>query len=183
MPFELLQNYVRDSAIRNREEDLQNPGEYNATTWDKIVGGLTGVNVEEAVDNKTRKDKEYEIRTTYKPQLERRGLTYTPGMTVGDAQNAIDEYDEAKKLRQSRQVRQEAYDDPTAREERRLLAEQRLDLLKSQEDNLAFQRLQAQRENDRYYDRLEREDARLRREGYQSLTAGLAALASAFAIV
>lgn len=59
----------------------------------------------------------------------------------------------------------------------------RLDTLKSQQDTLNFQMLQAQRENDRYYDRLEREDARLRREGYESLGSGLAALAAAFTIV
>lgn len=59
----------------------------------------------------------------------------------------------------------------------------RLDTLKAQQDTLNFQMLQAQRENDRYYDRLEREDARLRREGYQSLGTGLAALAAAFTIV
>lgn len=59
----------------------------------------------------------------------------------------------------------------------------RLDTLKAQQDTLNFQMLQAQRENNRYYDRLEREDARLRREGYQSLGTGLAALAAAFTIV
>jgi outer membrane receptor for ferrienterochelin and colicin len=59
----------------------------------------------------------------------------------------------------------------------------RLDTLKAQQDTLNFRMLQAQRENDRYYDRLEREDARLRREGYQSLGTGLAALAAAFTIV
>ena len=68
--------------------------------------------------------------------------------------------------------------------DRLLSAEQaRLDTLKAQQDTLNFQMLQAQRENDRYYDRLEREDARLRREGYQSLGTGLAALAAAFTIV
>ena len=68
--------------------------------------------------------------------------------------------------------------------DRMRIAEQaRLDALKAQRDTLNFQMLQAQRENDRYYDRLEREDARLRREGYQSLGTGLAALAAAFTIV
>lgn len=59
----------------------------------------------------------------------------------------------------------------------------RLDALTSQKNTLQFQMLQAQRENDRYYDRLDREDARLRREGYQQLGTGLAALAAAFTIV
>lgn len=59
----------------------------------------------------------------------------------------------------------------------------RLDALTSQQNTLQFQMLQAQRENDRYYDRMDREDARLRREGYQQLGSGLAALAAAFTIV
>ena len=75
------------------------------------------------------------------------------------------------------------FDSPQAREERRLAAQTRADLLRSQDRTLQFQMLQAQRENDRYYDRLDREDARLRREGYQSLGTGLAALAAAFTIV
>ena len=76
-----------------------------------------------------------------------------------------------------------------AEEKRRVQAAERraeqarLDALKSQQNTLQFQMLQAQRENDRYYDRLNREDARLRREGYQQLGTGLAALAAAFTIV
>ena len=76
-----------------------------------------------------------------------------------------------------------------AEEKRRVQAAERraeqarLDTLTAQRDNLQFQMLQAQRENDRYYDRLDREDARLRREGYQQLGTGLAALAAAFTIV
>lgn len=76
-----------------------------------------------------------------------------------------------------------------AEEKRRFQASERraeqarLDDLKSQRDNLQFQMLQAQRENDRYYDRLEREDKKDRREGYNQLGLGLAALASAFTIV
>tara|TARA_S200002703_G_C3771184_1_gene237440 strand:+ start:82 stop:741 length:660 start_codon:yes stop_codon:yes gene_type:complete len=85
------------------------------------------------------------------------------------------EYEEKKTAKTTEERR---YQDTLRRE-----AEARLDLLKSQQDNLAFQRLQAQREDNRYYDRLEREDARLRREGYQSLGSGLAALAAAFTIV
>jgi hypothetical protein len=85
------------------------------------------------------------------------------------------EYEEKQTAKTKEERR---YQDTLRRE-----AEARLDLLKSQQDNLAFQRLQAQREDNRYYDRLEREDARLRREGYQSLGSGLAALAAAFTIV
>tara|TARA_S200002703_G_C3706980_1_gene217163 strand:+ start:82 stop:768 length:687 start_codon:yes stop_codon:yes gene_type:complete len=65
----------------------------------------------------------------------------------------------------------------------RIAEQARLDALESQQNTLQFQMLQAQRENDRYYDRLDREDAQLRREGYQSLGTGLAALAAAFTIV
>ncbi len=85
------------------------------------------------------------------------------------------EYEEKQTAKTKEERR---YQDTLRRE-----AEARLDLLKSQQDNLALQRLQAQREDNRYYDRLEREDARLRREGYQSLGSGLAALAAAFTIV
>lgn len=110
-------------------------------------------------------------------------LPVQPGETINSItsrlQIAKEDYEEDKFKRNQRLL----YDSPQQIEDRRLAAEQRLDLLKQQEDNLAFQRLQAQRADDRYYDRLEREDARLRREGYQSLTSGLAALAAAFAIV
>ena len=85
---------------------------------------------------------------------------------------------EYKEKETAKTTEENRYQDTLRRE-----AEARLDLLKSQQDNLAFQRLQAQREDNRYYDRLEREDARLRREGYQSLGSGLAALAAAFTIV
>ena len=52
--MEFLQNWIRDRAVENRVEDIRNPGQYNATTWDRIVGGLTGTNVDKAVDDHTQ---------------------------------------------------------------------------------------------------------------------------------
>lgn len=111
------------------------------------------------------------------------GSMDTTDMTAGQVGNLIRQQTRKNTIEDATAQATAAYNLPGAVEERRRAAEQRLDLLKQQEDNLAFQRLQAQRADDRYYDRLEREDARLRREGYQSLTSGLAALAAAFAIV
>ena len=60
-------------------------------------------------------------------------------------------------------------------EDRALRAEQRA-------DDRAFQRLQLEREDMRYNERMAREDRRHRRESIQSLATGLAALGAAFAM-
>ena len=49
-------------------------------------------------------------------------------------------------------------------------------------DNLALQRLQMEREDQRYNERMEQLDRRDRKQGRQSLVAGLAALGAAFAL-
>jgi hypothetical protein len=106
-----------------------------------------------------------------------------PGEDINSINRRLQEGTKVTKTSDTKEVQNLTYYSPQAREERRLAAQTRADLLRSQDRTLQFQMLQAQRENDRYYDRLDREDARLRREGYQSLGTGLAALAAAFTIV
>lgn len=67
--------------------------------------------------------------------------------------------------------------------EDRILAQDRLAANEARLDRLAFERMKFQTENNRLARAEQREEERLRREGYQSLGTGLAALAAAFAIV
>lgn len=183
MPLDFVRGWVEDRAVENRVEDVRKPGEYNADWLDSLVGKVVGADTEGAVDTYTSEVKEYENKTKWKPQLEAEGLKWREGMTPGEALRAITEKRDATNDEKVKKTQNLQFDSPQAREERRLAAQTRADLLRSQDRTLQFQMLQAQRENDRYYDRLDREDARLRREGYQSLGTGLAALAAAFTIV
>lgn len=63
------------------------------------------------------------------------------------------------------------------------LAQQRQEVREARLDRLQFERMKFQTENNRLARAEQREEDRLRREGYQSLGTGLAALAAAFAIV
>ena len=183
MPLDFVRGWVEDRAVENRVEDVRKPGEYNAGWLDALVGKVVGADTEGAVDTYTSEIKEYKNKTKWKPQLEAVGLKWRAGMTPGEALRAIDEKTDKDKIEDIKETQYLQYNNPQAKEERRLAAQARADLLRSQDRTLQFQMLQAQRENDRYYDRMDREDARLRREGYQQLGSGLAALAAAFTIV
>lgn len=63
------------------------------------------------------------------------------------------------------------------------LAQERQEAREARLDRLQFERMKFQTENNRLARAEQREEERLRREGYQSLGTGLAALAAAFAIV
>lgn len=69
-----------------------------------------------------------------------------------------------------------------AREERRRDDQERLDLLRQQSNNLEYQRSRDRREDMRYNEELARLDRKDRKAAISSATAGLAALAAAFAI-
>lgn len=69
-----------------------------------------------------------------------------------------------------------------AKEERRVAAEQRLDLLRQQSNNLEYQRSRDRRADMQYNENLARLDRKDRKAAISSATAGLAALAAAFAI-
>ena len=68
------------------------------------------------------------------------------------------------------------------REERRRYDQERLDLLRQQSNNLEYQRSRDRREDMRYNEELARLDRKDRKAAISSATAGLAALAAAFAI-
>lgn len=183
MPLDFVRGWVEDRAVENRVEDVRKPGEYNAGWLDSLVGQVVGADTEGAVDTYTSEIKEYENKTKWKPQLEAVGLKWRAGMTPGEARSAINEKNKEDKIENIKETQYLQYNNPQAREERRLAAQARADLLRSQDRTLQFQMLQAQRENDRYYDRLEREDKKDLREGYKQLGLGLAALTAAFTIV
>lgn len=114
--------------------------------------------------------------------------------TVGGLGNAIRQQQEANAFAKALAAQNAAFNNPAEVDRRATrdrqyndallaAAQTRADLLRSQDRTLQFQVLQAQRENDRYYDRLEREDRKDLREGYKQLGLGLAALTAAFTIV
>jgi len=163
-------------------------GKYKPGLWDQFWGRANDG------QNALKTQKNREVREKYKPILEAYDLKWQDGLTAGTAEKLIKEEKE-KQGRQNtvdqantlfnlpaevdrRETRDRQYNDAQL-----AAAQTRADLLRSQNRTLQFQMLQAQRENDRYYDRMDREDARLRREGYQQLGSGLAALAAAFTIV
>ena len=166
------ESQVQQNNYRETLDGKYKPG-FGDQFWGRANDGQT------ALDTKKNK----EVRDKYKPILEAYDLQWRENMTAGTAERLIKEAKRKEGTKNTIEQATTAYYLPGAVEERLRAAEQRLDLLKSQEDNLAFQRRQAQRADDRYYDRLDREDARDSREGYQSLASGISALMAAFAIL
>tara|TARA_E500000318_G_scaffold107236_1_gene116273 strand:- start:736 stop:1446 length:711 start_codon:yes stop_codon:yes gene_type:complete len=92
--------------------------------------------------------------------------------------------------RQLKEAETKKAEDKVTAERRRIenrgdlqLAQQRLEAREARLDGLNFERMKFQTENNRLARAERREEERLRREGYQSLGTGLAALAAAFTIV
>lgn len=111
---------------------------------------------------------------------------YTPGMIPANASltqlNQIArglKEAETKKAENKLQTEKERLE----RRDDKRLAQERLAANEARLDQLAFERMKFQTENNRLARAEQREEERLRREGYQSLGTGLAALAAAFTIV
>lgn len=174
-------------------------GKYKPGAWDQFWGRANDG------QNALKTQKNREVREKYKPILEAYDLKWKDGLTAGAAEKLIKEAQAQEELKNTveraktlyylpgevdeRATRERTYNDAQlaaaqARNDALLAAAQnRADLLRSQDRTLQFQILQSQRENDRYYDRLEREDRKDLREGYKQLGLGLAALTAAFTIV
>jgi hypothetical protein len=201
--MEFLQNWIKDRAVENRVEDVRKPGEYNATTWDKIVGGLTGTNVEQAVDDHT-KTVNNKKTTDYLTSIgeTRQSLGLSEDSTLNDATGAYTlttrtRADEKEKTKHKRGLEPYKMELAASREQRAgelALAREKL----SQSNNLAILQLadnkdariadlQYQKQRDRksdqqYNERMEMLDRKDRKQAMSSLAAGIAALGAAFAI-
>lgn len=201
--MEFLQNWIRDRAVENRVEDVRNPGEYNATTWDKIVGGLTGTNVDKAVDDHT-KTVNNKKTTDYLTSIgETRGsLGLSEDSTLNDATGAYtrttrqraDEKDDKNFNRSLEPIRMEMAATREQNANQLALAREKLaqsnnlallQLADSKEGRIAelqYQKLRDRKEDMRYNERMEQLDRKDRRQAMQSLAAGLASLGAAFAL-
>jgi len=96
-PLSWLQDYVKDESIKNRQEDVSKPGEYNASGFDKFVGGLVGVDVEGAVDTRTKNEGIKKVDDFLTQQgLTRGDLGLTGDATLQQAGSAFRTYKEKK---------------------------------------------------------------------------------------
>jgi len=115
-------------------------------------------------------------------------LVYKPGMTLKDFQVANSEELDIIALKDRAKATKFINKEATAEERRRYedreyrLDQDRLDLLTQQSNNLEYQRSRDRRADMQYNENLARLDRKDRRTAISSATAGLAALAAAFAI-
>ena len=96
-PLSWLQDYVKDESIKNRQEDVSKPGEYNASGWDKFVGGIVGVDTEGAVDTRTKNEGIKKVDDFLTNQgLTRAELNIGEDATLAQAGSAFRTYKEDK---------------------------------------------------------------------------------------
>lgn len=194
-----IQNWVLDGAVSGAVQNRQDPNDREASTMSRILGAVTGVDVDRAVDMNTV--------DTY---LANNNLTRDEAgvgadvRSIGQARRQVKDYQKDEARRDRATARNEAYNDPTARDERRVrdmqfnagrqdVANQmeltRMQMATNEKNRLADRadarearadELQLQREA---MDRADRRDERnRRRDSIAALTSGLAALGAAFAL-
>jgi len=201
--MEFLQNWIRDRAVENRVEDVRNPGEYNATTWDRIVGSVTGTNVDQAVDDHTGKIKTKEV-DDYLTSIgqTRESLGLTPGSSLNEASGAYTKFQRTQKetdsetafnrslqpLKMEMQAQRAQADKELQLAREKLQQSNNLTLLQmSQQNDQKIAELQYQKQRDRktdmqYNERMEQLDRKDRRTAMSNIAAGLASLGAAFAL-
>jgi len=112
---------------------------------------------------------------------------------AGAVNSAINQIRETKDAKRRAQIAQEAFDNPTRKDEReknekryydsqQALLNERIDRRESENRKFEYQKLQDRREDRRYNENLDRLDMRDRRMAISNMTSGLAALAAAFAM-
>lgn len=131
-----LKGYVLDRAVENRQQDARNPKEYNASTWDKIIGGIVRADVEGAVDDNTKLLQQQKIEDTFKPQFDLRGIEMPKNQSAAQLRKLI-KADDEKTVKQNEK---DQYYSLSAVEERRRLDQIRTDELNQRSDDLAFRR-------------------------------------------
>jgi hypothetical protein len=172
-----LKGYVLDRAVENRQQDARDPKEYNASTWDKIVGGLVGADVEKAVDDNTKLLEQQDIEDRFKNQFVLQGLEMPENATAAQLSKILKKDKRATTL----QEQSDAYYSLVAKEERRRRDEIRADEMSIRADDYALRRDQMMLEDQRYNERLEREFQQRRKESLMAMMQGLASLGAAFA--
>jgi len=173
-----LRGYVLDRAVENRQQDARDPKEYNASTWDKIVGGLVGADVEKAVDENTKLLKRQKMEEDFRPEFNRRGLEMPENATAAQLSKILKQDQRAT----NRQEQADAYYSLEAKEERRRRDEIRADEMSIRADDYALRRDQMMLEDQRYNERLERDYQLRRKESVMQMMQGLASLGAAFAM-
>jgi len=191
-----FQGYVLDRAVENRQQDARDPKEYNASTWDKIVGGIVGADVEGAVDDNTKLLQQQKIDDTFKPQFDLRGIEMPNNQSAAQLRSLIKADDE----KISKKNEADQYYSLSAVEERRRLdqirtdelnqrsadlafrRETRADEMSMRADDLGFRRDQLMLEDQRYNERLDRDFQLRRKESLMQMMQGLASLGAAFAM-
>ncbi len=195
--------WVKDRAVENRQEDVRNPGEYNATTWDRIVGGALGVNVDQAVDDYTGKVKNKEV-DEYLTSIgqTRESLGLKPGASLNEASGAYTKFKRTQSDKDSQtafdrslkplQMEMEANrvqaDKELALAREKLQQSNNLTLLQLSQQNdqkiaeLQYQKMRDRKTDQQYNERMEQLDRKDRRTAMQNIAAGLASLGAAFAL-
>jgi hypothetical protein len=173
-----LRGYVLDRAVENRQQDARDPKEYNASTWDKIVGGLVGADVEKAVDDNTKLREQQDIEGRFKNQFVLQGLEMPENATAAQLSKLLKE----DQKRTKKEEAEDAYYSLEATEERRRRDEIRADEMSIRADDYALRRDQMMLEDQRYNERLERDYQLRRKESVMQMMQGLASLGAAFAM-
>lgn len=198
-----VREWVKDRATENRVEDVRNPGEYNATTWDRIVGGALGVNVDQAVDDHTGriKSKEVDDYLTSIGQT-RESLGLKPGSSLNEASGAYTKFKRTqqetdsetaftrslKPLQMEMQAGREQREAETALAREKLKQSNNLTLLQLSQQNdqriaeLQYQKMRDRKTDQQYNERMEQLDRKDRRTAMSNIAAGLASLGAAFAL-
>lgn len=198
-----VREWVKDRATENRVEDVRNPGEYNATTWDRIVGGALGVNVDQAVDDHTGKIKSKEV-DDYLTSIgqTRESLGLKPGSSLNEASGAYTTFQRTqqetdsetaftrslKPLQMEMQASRVQADKELALAREKLQQSNNISLLQLSQQNdqriaeLQYQKMRDRKTDQQYNERMEMMDRKDRKQAMSSLAAGIAALGAAFAI-
>ncbi len=195
-------NEIINLPNNRRKEILK--GDYNPDTreyelegFDKLLAN-TGLLQESSL--RSEKDKQLMNKLKRDPYVKRiqskdGSTVLTEGMDLADFKIAyedqISSINQAQKLKEAvalakvtREINKPETDlkESRYRDEQRRKDEERLDLLTQQSNNLEYQRSRDRRADMQYNESLERLDRKDRRTAISSATAGLAALAAAFAI-
>ena len=198
-----VQDWIKDNAVTNRVEDVQNPGEYNATWWDSAVGGAFGVDANKTVDDHTGKIKTKEV-DDYLTSIgqTRESLGLTPSSSLNEASGAYTKFQRTQKetdsetafnrslnpLQMEMQAQRAQSDKELALAREKLQQSNNLTLLQmSQQNDQKIAELQYQKQRDRktdmqYNERMEQLDRKDRRTAMSNIAAGLASLGAAFAL-
>ena len=163
--------------------------------WNNMVEALTGA-TDEGTQEYVQAQKDYKNETTYKPQIEALGGTFTPGMTSGQYGSEIDRLTQlrnnnaytnspagkAAAAAQKQQTDQLALTNKRLDNQMEMAYLDRADAKEARAAELEYQKLRDRKEDMRYNERMEQLDRRDRRTAMQNLAAGLASLGAAFAL-